>query len=78
MSHIMDAGVEKEACDTLKALVQEFGPEAITVSMPKVWFNPEENLGRSRLQFTREDDIEISVCWEGKTIISRLYPLIWS
>lgn len=54
---------EQRLCTSLKALVEEFGPEPIFVKLPKCWQDmcEQTSLGKVKLGFLTENTIELSV-----------------
>lgn len=57
---------EKLLCETLRAYVEEYGPESVSVSVPKHWKEYSSgNLGRVALKFDSDNSIDIKVHYES-------------
>lgn len=52
---------EERLCMTLKALVEEWGPEVVTVAVPAKWHEFQKDLGRVKLECTTNKTVEIRV-----------------
>lgn len=50
---------EEKLCQVLKAYVEEWGPENVTVHLPAAWYNPSYSLGPTKLLFSTDSTIEI-------------------
>jgi hypothetical protein len=57
---------EEKLCQVLKAFVEEWGPESVTVAVPKQWQeHASSGLGRVSLECTTERSIHIRVVYEA-------------
>lgn len=57
----MNEAEEKQCLETLKAFVEEYTPQYVTVALPKDWYKPEYSLGPTKLEFTTKDTCDIRV-----------------
>ncbi|MBY0547316.1 MAG: hypothetical protein K2W95_08495 [Candidatus Obscuribacterales bacterium] len=65
MSMFQDPNDEEKLCQVLKAYVEEWGPEAVIVSVPMHWKEyGGTSLGRVRLEFTTDNTVSIKVEYE--------------
>lgn len=66
MSMFQDINDEEKLCQVLKAYVEEWGPEAVIVSVPTHWKDyGGTSLGRVRLEFSTKDTVSIRVEYES-------------
>jgi hypothetical protein len=56
---------EESMCQTLKCLVEEFGPEYVIVHAPRSWNNGKYNLGPVSLKFDTENTLFIELMFNG-------------
>lgn len=69
MSMFQDPSDEEKLCQVLKAYVEEWGPEAVIVSVPKHWKEyGGSSLGRVRLEFSTGNTVSIRVEYESVRI----------
>lgn len=69
MSMFQDPRDEEKVCQVLKAYVEEWGPEAVIVCVPKEWKEyGGTNLGRVRLEFSTCNTVSIRVEYESVRI----------
>lgn len=69
---------EEKLCQVLKALVEEWGPEKVIVSVPTVWKESTGNstLGRVQLEFTEDNAVAVRVrCDEINASIDNIVQL---
>lgn len=52
---------EERICHVLRAYVEEWGPENVTVALPTEWENPNYSLGPTKLEFTTQSTISVRV-----------------
>jgi hypothetical protein len=65
MSMFQDPDDEEKLCQVLKAYVEEWGPEAVIVSVPRHWKEyGGSSLGRVRLEFSTGNTVSIRVEYE--------------
>lgn len=68
-SMFRDSEDEERLCQTLKAFVEEWGPEYVYVNVPKHWKEyGTTNLGRVRLSFETTDSVVIGVVDEANGV----------
>lgn len=61
---------EADLCNALKAYVEEFGPECVTVKCPRHWKEySDTNLGRVKLEYTTDDLIVLLVQWNTTKLV---------
>jgi hypothetical protein len=62
---------EKELLDSLAAIVQEFGREAITVHLPAAWVNSKHEIGVKTLYDTT-NTIEYEINYNGQHFAKKM------
>jgi hypothetical protein len=72
MSIYRDPHDEQNLCAVLKAFVEEWGQERITVSIPRSWsYFKNRSLGKVRLEFIDENCVSIRVDYDyGRVVYS--------
>lgn len=62
-----DPADEERLCQTLKAYVEEWGPEAVKVKVPTHWkdYGTSGSLGRVRLEFSTRNTVEVCVEYDS-------------
>jgi len=65
-SMFVDPTDEETLCQTLKAYVEEWGPDAVTVKVPAHWKDyGASSLGRVRLEYSTRNTVEIRVDYDS-------------
>lgn len=66
MSMFQDPNDEERLCQVLKAYVEEWGPDAVVVSVPTHWKEyGGSSLGRVRLDFSTDNTVSIRVVYDS-------------
>jgi len=63
-----DPADEETLCQVLKPYVEEWGPDAVIVSVPRAWRDVgRDSLGKVRLEFNTVNSVSIAVeHWSGR------------
>lgn len=74
MSIFKNPADEEALCHALKAFVEEYGPEHVTVKVPQVWRHSTEaqSLGLVTLEYVTANTVEIHVNYCGQHIMKEV------
>jgi hypothetical protein len=63
----------------LRTMVEEFGPEAVTINVPKAWstYGHGDHIGACRLVYTTDSSVVIDVIWHN-VFLRKAVPVLHS
>lgn len=68
----VDKNGEEDCCNILKSFVEEYGPEHVTVKLPRRWKEQtDQTLGTVATEFSTESTIEFHVEYETMRIVKK-------